>query len=146
MLRRTPVIATRGHPGALLELGAGFDPELSGRQNIRISAGLMGWDAARIAERFEQIIQFADIGSYIDEPVKHYSSGMTVRLGFAIIAAIKPDLLITDEVLAVGDESFQKNHPLDRDSRLRRTLLLVPLVYHVQSVQQRWASRLQGRA
>nr|WP_282452918.1 ATP-binding cassette domain-containing protein [Lysobacter sp. CAU 1642] len=98
----------RGRVGALLELGAGFDRDLTGRQNIALSAGLQGWSGAQIREREQQIIEFADIGRYVDEPIKHYSSGMVVRLGFAIVAAVKPELLITDEVLAVGDESFQK--------------------------------------
>lgn len=101
-------IERHGSMGALLELGAGFDLERTGRENISIAAGFLGWNGAQIRERFEEIVAFADIGRYLDEPVKHYSSGMVVRLGFAVIAAVKPDLLITDEVLAVGDESFQK--------------------------------------
>ncbi len=126
-----------GSLGALLELGAGFDPQLSGRQNIRVAAGLMGWSSVQIAERVEEILAFADIGRYIDEPVKHYSSGMVVRLGFAIIAAVKPDLLITDEVLAVGDESFQKKCIRWIESFLEGggTLLLVShSMYHIQKL------------
>ena len=94
--------------GALLELGAGFHPEYSGRDNIALAAALYGLDAQETQTKVPQIVEFADIGHYIDEPVKHYSSGMVVRLGFAIVASLKPDLLITDEVLAVGDEAFQK--------------------------------------
>ncbi|MCB1567393.1 MAG: ATP-binding cassette domain-containing protein, partial [Xanthomonadales bacterium] len=93
-------IERHGSIGALLELGAGFDLERTGRENIAIAAGFMGWSATQIRERFEEIVEFADIGRYLDEPVKHYSSGMVVRLGFAVIAAVRPDLLITDEVLA----------------------------------------------
>ena len=126
-----------GTLGALLELGAGFDPEHSGRQNIRTSAALMGWNAAEIAARQEEIEAFADIGRYLDEPVKHYSSGMVVRLGFAVIAAVRPDLLITDEVLAVGDESFQKKCIRWMEDYLDDggTLLLVShSMYHVQKL------------
>jgi lipopolysaccharide transport system ATP-binding protein len=130
-------VVRHGSIGALLELGAGFDPEQTGRQNIRLSASLMGWDAARIAAQGEEIIAFADLGRYIDEPVKHYSSGMVVRLGFAIVAAVKPDLLITDEVLAVGDESFQKKCIRWMEGYLDGggTLLLVShSMYHVQKL------------
>jgi lipopolysaccharide transport system ATP-binding protein len=93
---------------AMLELGAGFQPDFSGMDNVRMKASLMGLSNKQLAERLDDILEFADIGEYIHEPVKHYSSGMVVRLGFAVITACRPDLLITDEVLAVGDESFQK--------------------------------------
>lgn len=101
-------LVVNGRLGALLELGAGFHQEHSGRENIRIAASLMGLTKAEIKAKTPQIIEFADIGSYIDEPIKHYSSGMVVRLGFAVVSAMEPDILITDEVFAVGDESFQK--------------------------------------
>jgi len=93
---------------ALLELGAGFQPEFSGVDNVRMKAALLGMSASRLDRHLDQILAFADIGDYVYEPVKHYSSGMVVRLGFAVVAASDPQLLITDEVLAVGDESFQK--------------------------------------
>lgn len=93
---------------AMLELGAGFQPDFSGMDNVRMKASLMGLTTKELDERLDDILAFADIGEYIHEPVKHYSSGMVVRLGFAVITACRPDLLITDEVLAVGDESFQK--------------------------------------
>lgn len=93
---------------ALLELGAGFQPEFSGMDNVRMKAALLGMSPRQLDQRLDFILEFADIGEYIHEPVKHYSSGMVVRLGFAVVAASDPELLITDEVLAVGDESFQK--------------------------------------
>ena len=93
---------------AMLELGAGFQPDFSGMDNVRMKASLMGLSSQELKERLDDILAFADIGEYIHEPVKHYSSGMVVRLGFAVITACRPELLITDEVLAVGDESFQK--------------------------------------
>ena len=98
----------RGRVGALLELGSGFHPEYTGRENIYLSSALMGLTREEVRERLAGIIEFADIGEHIDEPVKHYSSGMVVRLGFAVATSFAPDILITDEVLAVGDESFQK--------------------------------------
>ena len=94
--------------GALLELGSGFHPDYTGRENIHLSSALMGLSRHAMRDRIGSIIEFADIGEHIDEPIKHYSSGMVVRLGFAVATALEPEVLITDEVLAVGDESFQK--------------------------------------
>ena len=130
-------VVRSGSVGALLELGAGFDPERSGRDNIDLAGELMGLDQEQLRERHEAIVAFADIGRYIEEPVKHYSSGMTVRLGFAVIASVRPDLLITDEILAVGDESFQKKcirwieEYLDQGGTL---LLVAHSMYHVQKL------------
>ncbi|GAA0714256.1 ABC transporter ATP-binding protein [Dokdonella soli] len=133
----TGSVNVNGEFGALLELGAGFHPEYSGRDNIAMSAALHGLEGAELRRRLPEIIAFADIGRYIDEPVKHYSSGMVVRLGFAVIAALKPDLLITDEVLAVGDESFQKKCVQWMKDYLAGggTLILVShSMYHVQKL------------
>jgi len=130
-------VRVNGTIGALLELGAGFHPEYSGRENIAMAAALYGLDGALLRERIPKIIAFADIGDYIDEPVKHYSSGMVVRLGFAVIASLKPDLLVTDEVLAVGDESFQKKCVRWIEDYLAGggTLILVShSMYHVQKL------------
>ncbi len=130
-------VKVHGTIGALLELGAGFHPEYSGRDNIAMAAALYGVDGSRLRERIPEIISFADIGDYIDEPVKHYSSGMVVRLGFAVVASLKPDILITDEVLAVGDESFQKKCVRWIEDYLAGggTLMLVShSMYHVQKL------------
>ena len=99
---------TEGTIGALLELGSGFHPDYTGRENIFLAGAVMGFSRAEMRNRMDAIIEFADIGPFIDEPIRHYSSGMAVRLGFAVATSLKPDILITDEVLAVGDESFQK--------------------------------------
>ena len=123
--------------GALLELGAGFHPEYSGRDNVRMAAAIHGLAGEALAAKLPEIEAFAEIGRYFDEPVKHYSSGMVVRLGFAVIAATRPDLLITDEVLAVGDERFQKKCIRWIDQYLAEggTLLLVShSTYHVQKL------------
>ncbi|HEX6833626.1 MAG TPA: ABC transporter ATP-binding protein [Rudaea sp.] len=130
-------VDVRGRIGALLELGAGFHPEYSGQDNIAMSAALYGLDADEVRTRLPEIVAFADIGRYIDEPVKHYSSGMIVRLGFAIVAAMRPDLLITDEVLAVGDESFQKKCVRWMEDYLAGggTVILVShSMYHIQKL------------
>lgn len=101
-------VRVHGRIGALLELGAGFHPEYTGRQNLYLACAMMGMSRHQTDERLDDILAFADIGAHIDQPIKHYSSGMVVRLGFALTTVTRPDLLITDEVLAVGDESFQK--------------------------------------
>ena len=130
-------VRVNGTIGALLELGAGFHPEYSGRDNIAVAAALYGLRGDELRDRLPEIIAFADIGDYIDEPVKHYSSGMVVRLGFAVIASLKPDLLVTDEVLTVGDESFQKKCVRWIEEYLDNggTLILVShSMYHVQKL------------
>jgi ABC-2 type transport system ATP-binding protein len=104
----TGLVKRRGQLGALLELGAGFHPELSGRENIFLNGAILGLTKRQIEPVIEEIIDFSELRPFIDSPVKTYSSGMYVRLGFAIAVHTKPDLLLVDEVLAVGDESFQK--------------------------------------
>ena len=127
----------RGRVGALLELGSGFHPDYSGLANIELAAALLGLAPAEIAAQRDEIVAFADIGEHILEPIKHYSSGMVVRLGFAVATALRPDILITDEVLAVGDESFQKKciawieHYLSSGGTL---LLCSHSMYHVQKL------------
>jgi lipopolysaccharide transport system ATP-binding protein len=129
-----------GTVGALLELGAGFHPEYTGRENLKLSAALQGLTGAAFAAQLDSIIAFADIGEHIDAPIKTYSSGMVVRLGFALVTALKPDLLITDEVLAVGDESFQNKciSWMERYLADGGTLLLVShSLYHVKKLTHR---------
>ncbi len=101
-------VATGGRVGSLLELGAGFHPDFTGRENVELNGMLQGLTRARIRERFDEIVAFAEIEHAIDRPVRTYSSGMTMRLGFAIAAFLEADVLLLDEVFAVGDESFQR--------------------------------------
>ncbi|HTR58093.1 MAG TPA: ABC transporter ATP-binding protein [Casimicrobiaceae bacterium] len=130
-------VDVHGRVGALLELGSGFHPEYSGLDNIDLAAALLGLAPAEIAAKRDEIVAFADLGEHIDEPIKHYSSGMVVRLGFAVATALTPDILITDEVLAVGDESFQKKCIAWMENYLADggTLLLCShSMYHVQKL------------
>ncbi len=101
-------IVVRGALAALLELGAGFQPELSGRENIFLNASLLGLSTKEVESRFDEIVAFAELENFIDNQVKYYSSGMYVRLGFAVAVNVDPDILVVDEVLAVGDENFQR--------------------------------------
>ncbi len=101
-------VHSHGRVSALLELGIGFHPEYTGRENLALSGALMGLSQEELAARLPAILEFADIGEFIDRPLKTYSSGMTVRLAFALATCVEPDVLVTDEILAVGDEAFQK--------------------------------------
>ena len=101
-------VAVEGRVGSLLELGAGFHPDFTGRENVELNGALQGLPRARIRERFDEIVAFAELEHAIDRPVRTYSSGMTMRLGFAIAAFLEADALLLDEVFAVGDESFQR--------------------------------------
>ncbi len=118
-------VRTRGRIAALLELGSGFNPELTGRENIAINAAVLGMDAATLAARLPDIIAFADIGPYVDQPVKTYSSGMAVRLAFAVQVHLDPDVLIVDEALAVGDAAFQAKAMAKVDEILRNGAALL---------------------
>ncbi|WP_234679583.1 ABC transporter ATP-binding protein [Bradyrhizobium monzae] len=119
-------IKVNGRVAALLELGAGFHPEFTGRENVYMAATLYGLTQAEISSRFEQIATFADIGDFIEQPVKTYSSGMYVRLAFAVIAHVDADILLVDEALAVGDAVFtQKCMRFIREFQKRGTLLFV---------------------
>lgn len=120
-------IGVRGRVSALLELGAGFHPELSGRENVFLNGSILGLPRQEVAARFDAIVRFAELERFIDIPVKHYSSGMYARLGFAVAIHVDPDVLLMDEVLAVGDEAFHARclEAITRLHRVGKTLLLV---------------------
>ncbi len=129
-----------GRVGSLLEVGTGFHPELSGRENIFLNGAIMGMRKSEIASKFEEIVAFAEVEQFIDTPVKHYSSGMYVRLAFAIAAHLEPEILIVDEVLAVGDLAFQQKclGKMSEVSRGGRTILFVS---HNMAVVERLCQR-----
>jgi lipopolysaccharide transport system ATP-binding protein len=104
----TGTIKAMGRIASLLEVGTGFHPEMTGRENVFMNGAIMGMTKAEINRKFDEIVEFAGVERYVDTPVKRYSSGMTVRLGFAIAAHLEPEILVVDEVLAVGDAEFQK--------------------------------------
>lgn len=125
----TGEVQVRGRVGALLELGSGFNPEFSGLENVFFNAALLGLSKAETDQRLDQILGFADIGEFISQPVKAYSSGMAMRLAFAVQAHIDPDVLVVDEALAVGDELFQKKC-YDHLNKLKDQGTAVLLVTH----------------
>lgn len=122
-------IAVNGKMSALLELGAGFHPELSGRENVFLNGSILGLTKREVESRFDEIVAFADLEQFIDMPVKNYSSGMYVRLGFSVAISIDPEVLLVDEVLAVGDEQFQRKC-LERVADLRAGGRTIALVTH----------------
>lgn len=122
-------VSVRGKVSALLELGTGFHPELTGRENIFLNGSLLGIPRKDMAERYDAIVDFAEMREFIDTPIKHYSSGMVMRLGFAVAINVDPDILLTDEVLAVGDEAFQRKC-LDYIAALRRRGVTIIFVSH----------------
>ena len=120
-------VYARGRIAPLLELGAGFHPDLTGRENVFMNSAILGIRREEVARRLDEIVDFAEVADFLDTPVKFYSSGMAVRLGFAIAVNVEPEILLVDEVLAVGDESFQAKC-LQRMRQLQvdgRTIVLV---------------------
>ena len=129
-------VVTRGRIAALLELGAGFHPELTGRENVYLNASILGLSRKETDRHFEDIVAFAELEDFIDSQVKHYSSGMFVRLGFAVAVHVDPEILLIDEVLAVGDEAFQRKC-IRRVRDLQRQGRTIVFVTHaVQQVHQ----------
>jgi ABC-type polysaccharide/polyol phosphate transport system ATPase subunit len=134
-------VACRGRVVALLELGAGFGRDFTGRENIVLQGALYGLTRADIAARMDAIVDFSELGDFIDVPVKTYSSGMFVRLGFAIAAHLDPDVLLIDEVLAVGDEAFQRKCERRVAARVDAGATLV-LVSHDAALVERMCERV----
>src|ERR1700724_3532110 len=122
-------ITIRGRLAALVELSSGFHPELTGRENIFLHGAMLGMRRAEIARKMSSIVEFSGVGRYVDVPVKRYSSGMYVRLGFAIAAHLDPDILLLDEVLAVGDAAFQAKC-IERIAELRKSGRTIVFVSH----------------
>ena len=134
-------IRINGRLSALIEVGSGFHPELTGRENIYLSGSILGMRRREIADKLERIIEFAGVRDFIDTPVKHYSSGMYVRLGFSIAAHLEPDILLLDEVLAVGDAAFQAKC-LDRINDLQRQGRTIVFISHDLAAVERLCDRV----
>ena len=132
----TGCVRIRGRVGSLLEVGTGFHPELSGRENIYLNGSILGMRKTEIQRRFDEIVAFAEVDKFLDTPIKHYSSGMYVRLAFAVAAHLEPTILIVDEVLAVGDVAFQKKcmGKMGDVAREGRTVLFVS--HNMDAIQQ----------
>ncbi|MBN1671288.1 MAG: ABC transporter ATP-binding protein [Kiritimatiellae bacterium] len=141
-------VEVRGMVSSLLELGAGFHPDLTGRENVFLYGSIMGLSRRQMRERFEAIVDFAELADFIDQPVKHYSSGMYVRLGFAVAVEVDPDILLVDEVLAVGDENFRRKC-MARMSEFRERGKTMLVISHdldtIQKVSDRILLLDQGR-
>jgi ABC-type polysaccharide/polyol phosphate transport system ATPase subunit len=131
-------ISVRGRVGALLELGAGFHPEFSGRENILINGIVLGLSKREVRRRLDEIVRFAELEAAIGEPVKTYSSGMYMRLGFSVAVHADPDILLIDEILAVGDEAFQQKC-FDKLAEFRRRGKTIVLVSHDLGAVERWS-------
>lgn len=134
-------VRIEGKVSALLELGAGFHPELSGRENVFLNGAILGLSQKELKRRFDEIVDFAGVGPFIDEPVKNYSSGMYVRLGFSVAINVDPDVLLVDEVLAVGDEAFQRKCN-EKFAELRNDGKTIVLVSHGLGVVQNLCHRV----
>jgi len=133
-------VTVNGSIAALLELGAGFHPELSGRENVYLNGAIMGMGRREVESRFDSIVDFAGLADFIDAPVRSYSSGMYVRLGFAVAVHTNPDILLVDEVLAVGDEDFQRKC-LEKFSDIHAAGKTIVFVSHAVSVVSRLCER-----
>jgi lipopolysaccharide transport system ATP-binding protein len=133
----TGSVTVNGRISALIELGAGFHPEISGRENVFINGIMLGLTKREIARRFDEIVEFAELQQFIDAPVKTYSSGMYMRLGFAVAIHVDPDVLLVDEVLAVGDEGFT-HKCLDKFAEFKRRGKTILLVTHSLGLVERF--------
>ena len=134
-------VLVRGRLSALLELGAGFHPDLTGRENIALNASVLGLSQEDVEKSFDEIVEFSELGEFIDMPVKHYSSGMYMRLGFSVAIHVDPAVLIVDEILAVGDQAFQAKC-IDRIHEMKRQGVTIILISHNLSVVRRLCSQL----
>jgi homopolymeric O-antigen transport system ATP-binding protein len=136
----TGTVEVDGRTSALIEIGAGFHTELSGRENVVINGLILGFTRAQIRERFDEIVRFAELEAYINEPVRTYSTGMYMRLGFSVAVHLDPDIFLIDEVLAVGDLPFV-HKCLERMDRLKKAGKTIVLVTHQLETARLWCSQ-----
>ncbi len=133
-------VVMRGKVAPLLELGAGFHPELTGRENIYLNSALLGFTRKQVDSMFSSILDFAEIGDFIDAPLRTYSTGMVARLGFSVASCIRPEILLVDEVLSVGDSQFQEKC-LDRMNSYQKQGTTIVIVSHNMGTIQNFCSR-----
>lgn len=126
----------KGNIAPLIELGAGFDPELSGRDNIYLNGAILGLSKKVMTEKLEEIIEFSELGDFIDSPVKNYSSGMYARLGFSIATCVKPDILIVDEILSVGDYRFQEKSKKKIEDMMKSGTTVIMVSHTIEQVRE----------
>jgi lipopolysaccharide transport system ATP-binding protein len=129
-------IETHGSIAPLLELGAGFHPEISGRDNIILNGILLGLTRARVMENMDRIIEFSELAEFMDQPLRTYSSGMVARLGFSVAVHLSPDILLIDEVLAVGDEAFQQKCIAKIQEFRAKGVTMVLVTHHLKDVEK----------
>ncbi len=134
-------VIVKGRISPLLELGAGFHPELSGRENVIMNGVLMGLTRAEVMKKIDEIIEFSGLGEFIEQPIRTYSSGMLARLGFSVVAHLDPDILLIDEILAVGDMDFQKKC-LDKMTGFRNNGVTIVFVSHSMADVERICDRV----
>jgi ABC-type polysaccharide/polyol phosphate transport system ATPase subunit len=133
-------IQVNGRVAALLELGSGFHPDLTGRENVRLNAALLGFSRDKTHEMFDSIVEFSGVGEFIDNPLRTYSSGMVLRLAFSVAVNLDPEVLLIDEILAVGDQEFQ-TRCLDRIHELRKSGKTLLCVSHAPTLLQQFCDR-----
>ena len=134
-------IIVKGRVSSLLELGAGFHPELTGRENIILNGVLMGLTRAEVLRKMDEIIEFSELGEFIEQPIRTYSSGMLARLGFSVVAHLDPEILLIDEVLAVGDMEFQKKC-IDKMMGFKKSGVTIVFVSHSMTDVERICDRV----
>jgi ABC-type polysaccharide/polyol phosphate transport system ATPase subunit len=128
-------VYVQGRIAPLIELGAGFHPELSGRENIYINGAILGLTEKEVAKRFADIVEFSELSEFIDTPVKHYSSGMYVRLGFAIAINVNPNILLVDEILTVGDEKFRKKCMKKMEEFVKQEITIIYVSHDLRTMK-----------
>jgi ABC-type polysaccharide/polyol phosphate transport system ATPase subunit len=136
----TGSVEVAGRISPMIELGAGFDPELTGRENVFLNGALLGFSRRQMEKKFDGIVEFAELRDFIEVPVKNYSSGMHMRLGFAVAVDVDPQILIVDEILAVGDEHFQKKC-MERIDAFRKSGVTILYVSHAMDTVERLCDR-----
>lgn len=134
------IVTVNGKLSPLIELGAGFHPELSGRENIYLNGTILGLSIKQIDQRFDEIVAFSELADFIDSPVKHYSSGMYMRLGFSVAVHVDPEILLVDEILAVGDGPFQKRC-FDKMNEFKKNGITIIFVSHSMDAVSHFCDR-----